>query len=142
MDLSRCPKLLDHYIKQAAEHWRYVAPLLTPPHTEATYDALVESLDELLDEIAGTENHPLASLASQMGDLIAAYDAEHYAIPDAPGHEVLRYLMHEHSLTQSDLPEIGAQSVVSEILNGKRQLNVRHIRALAERFKVPADVFL
>ncbi|NWL75384.1 transcriptional regulator [Pseudomonas taiwanensis] len=129
-------------LKQAVEHWRYVAPLLTPPHTEADYDVLVESLDELLDEIASTENHPLAVLASQMGDLIAAYDAKHYVMPDAPGHEVLRYLMHEHNLTQSDLPEIGAQSVVSEILNGKRQLNVRHIRALAERFKVPADVFL
>ncbi|MNR66199.1 Antitoxin HigA [compost metagenome] len=49
--------------------------------------------------------------------------------------------MQEHGLTQSDLPEIGAQSVVSDILNGKRQLNVRHIRALAERFQVPTDVF-
>ncbi|MCY1520277.1 Antitoxin HigA [compost metagenome] len=62
-------------------------------------------------------------------------------MPDAPGHEVLRNLMSEHNLTQCDLTEIGAQSVVSEILNGKRQFNVRHIRALAERFKVPADVF-
>ena len=46
-------------LKQAAEHWRYVSQLLTPPHTEANYDALVESLDEPLDEITGTENHPL-----------------------------------------------------------------------------------
>ncbi|MCY1297162.1 hypothetical protein D9M68_583520 [compost metagenome] len=76
-----------------------------------------------------------------MGNLVAAYDGAHYPIPDAPGHEVLRYLMQEHSLTQSDLPEIGAQSVVSDILSGKRQLNVRHIRALAEGFQVPADVF-
>lgn len=128
-------------LKQAAEHWRYVAPLLTPPQSEADYDALVEALDELLDEITGVEHHPLAALASQMGELVAAYDVAHYPIPDAPGHEVLRYLMQEHGLTQSDLPEIGAQSVVSDILSGKRQLNVRHIRALAERFQVPADVF-
>lgn len=128
-------------LKQAADHWRYVAPLLTPPQSEADYDALVETLDELLDEIAGAENHPLASLASLMGDLIAAYDTAHYPIPDAPGHEVLRHLMYEHGLNQGDLPEIGAQSVVSEILSGKRQLNVRHIRALAARFNVPADVF-
>lgn len=129
-------------LKQATEHWCYVAPLLTPPQSEADYDTLVEELDVLLDEIAGAEHHPLASLASQMGDLIASYDAKHYATPEAPAHEVLRYLMQEHGLNQSDLPEIGAQSVVSEILNGKRQLNVRHIRALAARFNVPADVFL
>ncbi|MNN97350.1 Antitoxin HigA [compost metagenome] len=55
--------------------------------------------------------------------------------------EVLRYLMQEHGLSQTDLPEVGAQSVISEILGGKRQLNVRHIRALSERFGVPADVF-
>lgn len=128
-------------LKQATEHWRYVAPLLTPPETEADYDALVEALDELLDEIAGVSPHPLAALASQMGDLVAAYDAQHYPIPEAPGHEVLRYLMTEHGLSQSDLPEIGAQSVVSDILSGKRQLNVRHIRALAQRFNVSTDVF-
>lgn len=128
-------------LKQAAEHWRYVAPLLAPPQDEADYDERVQALDELLDEIGDTQNHPLSSLASQLGDLIAAYDAEHYPIPDAPGHEVLRFLMTEHQLTQSDLPEIGAQSVVSDILNGKRQLNVRHIRALSERFNVPTDVF-
>jgi HTH-type transcriptional regulator/antitoxin HigA len=128
-------------LKQATDHWRYVAPLLTPPQSEADYDALVEALDELLDEIAGAEYHPLTGLASQIGDLIAAYDTAHYPIPEAPGNEVLRYLMTEHGLNQTDLPELGAQSVVSEILSGKRQLNVRHIRALAERFKVPADVF-
>ena len=129
-------------LKQATEHWRYVSPLLTPPQTESDYDVLVEALDELLDEIGDAEQHPLAALASQMGELIAAYDARHYQLPEAPAHEVLRFLMVEHGLNQGDLPEIGAQSVVSEILSGKRQLNVRHIRALADRFNVPGDLFL
>jgi HTH-type transcriptional regulator/antitoxin HigA len=129
-------------LKQATEHWHYVAPLLTPPQTEDDYDALVEALDGLLDQTGGDGTHELAALASQVGDLISAYDEAHYPIPEAPGHEVLRFLMNEHGLAQSDLPEIGAQSVVSEILGGKRQLNVRHIRALTQRFNVPADVFL
>ena len=50
--------------------------------------------------------------------------------------------MDEHGLTQSDLPEIGSQGVVSEVLNGKRDLNVRQIRALAARFGVSAAVFI
>ena len=128
-------------IKQASEHWRYVAPLLSKPTSEDDYDALVSALDELLDIVGDDETHPLASLASHMGDLIEAYDDEQRPMPKISGAEVLRYLMQEHELSQNDLPEIGAQSVVSEILSGKRQLNVRHIRALAERFKVPADVF-
>ncbi|AJE19579.1 helix-turn-helix domain-containing protein [Azotobacter chroococcum] len=128
-------------IKQASEHWRYVAPLLTRPANEDDYDALVEALDELLVIVGDDEDHPLATLASHMGDLIEAYDEAQRPMPKVSGVEMLRYLMQEHGLTQADLPEIGVQSVVSELLSGKRRLNVRHIRALSERFGVPADVF-
>ena len=63
-------------------------------------------------------------------------------VAEPSGAEVLRFLMEEHGLTQSDLPEVGSQDVVSEILSGKRELNVRQIRALAERFGVSSSVFI
>jgi HTH-type transcriptional regulator/antitoxin HigA len=44
-------------------------------------------------------------------------------------------------LRQSDLPEIGNQAKVSEILSGKRTINLRHARALAGRFGVGIEVF-
>lgn len=128
-------------IKQAAEHWHFVSPLLRKPKNEADYDLLVTSLDELLDLIGEDESNPLTSLATIMGGLIEAYDHEHRPMPVASGVDVLRYLMREHGLTQSDLPGVGAQSVVSEVLSGKRQLNLRQIRWLAERFSVKVDVF-
>jgi len=40
------------------------------------------------------------------------------------------------------LPEVGSQGVVSEVLSGKRELNVRQIRALAKRFHVSPAVFM
>ncbi len=49
--------------------------------------------------------------------------------------------MEEHSLAQSHLPEVGAQSVVSAVLAGKRKLNLRQVKALAQRFSVPMEVF-
>jgi Helix-turn-helix len=63
-------------------------------------------------------------------------------IPEATGPEVLRSLMGAHGLTQSDLPEIGSQGVVSEILSGERELNIRQIRRLAKRFGVSPAVFI
>lgn len=129
-------------LNQVAVHWPLVEPLLIPPCDTAEFEARVAQLDELLDLIEGDENHPLASLAARMGDVIAAYEAEHYPIAPAPAREVLRFLMQEHGLRQSDLPEIGSQGVVSEILNGKRALNTRQIQALAQRFGVDARVFL
>ena len=46
------------------------------------------------------------------------------------------------ALKQSDLPEIGSQGVVSEILSGKRELNVRQITQLATRFGVSPTLFM
>jgi HTH-type transcriptional regulator/antitoxin HigA len=50
--------------------------------------------------------------------------------------------MEEHKLARSDLPEIGSQGVLSEILSGKRDLNVRQIAQLAARFGVSPTLFI
>ena len=123
-------------------HWTNIAPLLTV-RNEREYNAAVKRLNELLDEIGDNEKHPLYSLLDTLGTLIHAYEEEeHYQIPEVNGVDVLRFLMEEHGLTQSDLPEVGTQGVVSEILNGKRELNVRQVRALSKRFKVSSAVFV
>ena len=68
--------------------------------------------------------------------------SEHWPMPVASGADVLREMMREHGLNQSDLPGVGPQSVVSEILSGKRKLNLRQIRWLAERFGVREQTFI
>jgi HTH-type transcriptional regulator/antitoxin HigA len=50
--------------------------------------------------------------------------------------------MVEHGFKQSDLTEIGSQGVVSEILSGKRQLNIRQVKMLSKRFGVSPGVFI
>jgi HTH-type transcriptional regulator / antitoxin HigA len=122
-------------------HWANIAPLLTI-RNEREYNAAVERLNALLDEIGDNEKHPLYSLLETLGTIIHVYEEEHYPIPDITGAEVLRFLMDEQGLTQSDLPEVGSQGVVSEILSGKRELNVRQIRSLAQRFGVSSAVFV
>ena len=121
--------------------WEALAPSLVI-RNEKEYNAAAKRLNELLDEIGTNEKHPLYTLLDTLGTLVHAYEEEHYPIPEASGVDVLRFLMEEHGLTQSNLPEVGSQGVVSEILNGKRELNVRQIRALAGRFKVSAAVFV
>lgn len=129
-------------IDLAIRHWAYVAPVLKTPRSESEYDALVATLDELLAITGDSEDHPLASLVDRLGDLVAAWDADSHPIPDAEPREVLRFLMQQHGLSQSDLPEVGPQSVVSGILAGKRVLNARQVKALAQRFGIRADAFL
>lgn len=123
------------------QSWTAISPLLSL-RNEQEYDRAVERLNRLLDEVGTDEQHPLYTLLDTLGTLIHAYEEEHHPIPECSGVDILRFLMEEHDLTQSDLPEIGSQGVVSEILRGKRELNVRQIRALAKRFHVSPGVFV
>ena len=110
--------------------------------SEKDYRKAVAILDDILDEIGQDEAHPLADLAEALALFIHAYEEAHTNIPEATGPEVLKSLMEAHGLTQSDLPEIGSQGVVSEILAGERELNIRQIRRLARRFGVSPAVFI
>jgi HTH-type transcriptional regulator/antitoxin HigA len=112
------------------------------PHNEKDYNKLVNLLDNLIDEVGNNENHPLSSLMETIGSLIETYESQY--IPELEGNpmDTLNALMDEHGLKQLDLSEIGSQGVVSEILSGKRQLNVRQIKLLSKRFKVSPAVFI
>lgn len=111
-------------------------------HNEREYNQAVAVLNQLLDAGAASENHPLADLVNTLGGLIGDYDDAHYPAQDVSPIAMIRFLMAQNGLTQSDLPEIGTQGVVSETLRGKRELNVRQIKALSERFHVPSSLFL
>jgi HTH-type transcriptional regulator/antitoxin HigA len=51
--------------------------------------------------------------------------------------------MERRDLKQADLlPIFGSRSVASDVINGKREPSKRHIRKLAEFFRMPADLFL
>ena len=85
---------------------------------------------------------PLYELLDTLGTVLHAYEEKHHVLPESSGADMLRFFMDEHGLAQSEVPEVGSQGVVSEILSGKRELNVRQIRALAERFHVSPAVFI
>jgi len=127
---------------QAAWHGLTQHVPLGPILSDADYAQRVRMLDTLLDAIGANEAHPLGDLLDLLATQIEAYERQQPTMPEATPLEVLRYLMEEHGLTQTDLAEdLGGQSVVSAILRGKRQLNARHIAALATRFQVSPAVF-
>ncbi len=115
---------------------------IAPIRDEAHAVQMSQLLEALLSEAKGDERHPAMALADIVGDLIADYEAEHHPLREASGLEALAFLMAQHGLRQGDLPEIGSQGVVSEILAGKRELNIRQVRALSERFGVSAATFV
>ena len=126
---------------QLQRSWTQVSALLNIQN-EQDYDLALERLNSLIDEVGIDEGHPLYSLLDTLGTVVHAWEEQHHPMPKLEGAEALLFLMEEHDLTQSDLPEVGSQGVVSEILGGKRTLNVRQVRALSERFGVSPAVFV
>ena len=94
--------------------------------------------------VSEDESHELIGLVDVVSHMVAIYDEEHYEqLEKATGVDALKFLMEQHDLKQTDLKnEIGSQGVVSEILNGKRQLNVTQIKKLSERFQVSTTTFI
>lgn len=131
-------------IEELAAHFEAISQKvpLHPINSDIEYDFAVRALNALLDAGAADEGHRLAPLADTLGDFVGEYDEAHHQLPHAAPADVLKYLMQENDVRQADLPEIGSQGVVSEVLNGKRELNVRQITQLARRFNVNPVVFL
>lgn len=116
---------------------------IRPIHSAQEYARAVNFMNNLLDTVGDDEDHELADLLALVGQLVEDYDQDHYAVPDALPHEVLRFLLDQHDLKQTDLAvDIGGQSVVSAILSGKREINARQAKALAARFGVSAAAFI
>jgi HTH-type transcriptional regulator/antitoxin HigA len=83
-----------------------------------------------------------ARLAELLTLLITDYEEKHYQLRAATPLEIIEELMAANNLRQKDLVDVfGTESVVSEVLNGKRELTKKHIRRLSERFKVSPALF-
>jgi HTH-type transcriptional regulator/antitoxin HigA len=129
-------------LEKIAKIWPDIQNIFSVPHNQKEYKKIVNILDGLIDEVGENESHPLASLMETLGSLIETYEAQNIPVIEGSPGDVLKTLMEEHELKQSDLPEIGSQGVISEILSGKRQFNVRQIKLLSKRFKVSPAVFV
>ena len=131
-----------------------MSPLLSGIRSDEDYEhglALYESLLAVVPDEAGVETTVSdEALAMQwfegmLGDALADYAETRWPIGETVGGSpaaIIRSLMDQYELSQSDLPELGSQGIVSEILNGKRNINLRQIKALSQRFNIPQHFLL
>ena len=105
-------------------------------------DEALERLDAIFHAQEGTSE---ADERAGLLDLIEAFENRETVNDELfQGNSIgiIRRLMETHELSQAQIPEIGRQSVVSEVLNGKRKINARMAKELSNRFGLPTDAFL
>jgi len=126
---------------QAIRHFSHIAEYLKIPENETENQRLIELARQLRTELKAKKDPHKAEMLDLILDHIEHYETQAYPLRSLKPTEVLLFLMEQHQLTQSDLTEIGSQSHVSKVLNGKRQLTLDQITGLSKRFHVSPAVF-
>ena len=116
----------------------YFAP--RPIECDEQYWATQDVINSLLSKPALSKDEQ--SYLHLLSMLLHAYDEEQQTIPELRGIELLRILIEESELKQRDLiPIFKHESIVSDVLSGRRHLTVAHIDALAAFFGLPHRLF-
>lgn len=110
-----------------------------------TNDVENEQATLIAEELAHRTNR--TSEESALYDLLIAliekYENETYPMGETTPLSILLHLIEARNLQPTDLVGvIGSISVVSEILNGKREISQTQAKALGEFFQVDADLFI
>jgi HTH-type transcriptional regulator / antitoxin HigA len=121
-----------------------LAYLPQPIKTEADNERAIAQLEALLHQESLTAAEE--DLSELLGQLIERFESEQHAFSVEDGVtplDVLLSLVEGNDLKQADLVGIiGSKGVVSEVVNGKREINKKMALALAQRFNVEASLFL
>ncbi|MGD1909493.1 MAG: type II toxin-antitoxin system HigA family antitoxin [Rivularia sp. (in: cyanobacteria)] len=111
-----------------------------PIKSEEDLEKVQNIVDSLLDKEKLTEDEE--DYLYLLGMLIEEYEEKQDLVPDIHGIELIKALMVELDMKQKDLiPIFKTESIVSDVLKGKRKMTVEHIQKSAELFRLSPAVF-
>ena len=118
---------------------RKVPAVIRTEEENARLIAELEQLDNRHDQLTPEERE----YSELLTVLIEAFEDANYALEGSTPDSRLRSLMEEHDLRQRDLLDVfSSRGIASEVVRGKRAISKANAKDLAERFHVPADLFL
>ncbi|MEI8168611.1 MAG: helix-turn-helix domain-containing protein [Rhodoferax sp.] len=115
---------------------------LRPIQNESDDDRRVILMNSLLEATCDDDEHPMSGLLELASELVSRYEQEHHAIEPASPKDALRFLMDARGLKQDDLEAIVAQSNLSAILAGKRNISATMAGKLGQFFGISPAVFV
>lgn len=133
-------------LKEESIHLFNEYPFLTSIRDGQGYEQALELIEELLEDEIKYE-----ALINLLTATIEKWESQSKLFSDFnqrqkdmdQGVAALKVIMDQYQLGTDDFhDEIGKKSYVSQILNGKRNLTLSHIRNLSHRFGIPASLFV
>jgi len=106
-------------------------------HDEEEYQAALKAIRPYFDR-EPDPGTPEAENFDALFLLIENYEARRHPIPKAEPVAVVRHVMSANNYSQGDLAAVlGSKARASQLLAGKREINLNQIRKLASRWHIP-----
>jgi HTH-type transcriptional regulator/antitoxin HigA len=104
---------------------------------------MLARFEHLLDKDDTSISPEEGRLLKLLAMLLEEYEDRNIPLPRFRPDKMLRHLLAEKGLRQSDLwPVIGSKSRVSEIVSGNRSISKSQAKKLAAFFHVPVELFV
>ena len=115
-----------------------------------TNDDEFERAGEIIDALIDYDLIEDAWVRKQAADILEAitilaidYEKRHYPIPKPNPIDAIKQRMEQLNLSQKDVAKFfGGVNRVSEVLNGKRKLSLRMIKALHSNLNIPTNILI
>ena len=114
--------------------------------TEKEYNAIVERVEELLQNPENLENSDAKGYVelNLLSDMVAEYEERHYPVKKPSLVDVIKLRMYERSMNQKHLSELLGVSTsrVSEYLNGKSEPTLKVARIISQKLNIEPNIVL
>lgn len=116
--------------------------MLKPVKTNKQYENALARAYSLMQKNIRPETKESDEL-EVLSILIKEYEHTHYPIPKPNPLEAIKFRLEQMNMSEAELADIlGSRSRQSEILSGKKKLNLTMIRKLTEKLHISADVLI
>lgn len=113
---------------------------IKPIRSKVDYNNALKSISKLMDTKPKSRQ---ADELEVLTVLIEDYERKHFPIDPPDPVEAIKFRMDQMDLTRKDLePCIGSRARVSEILNRKRELTLKMIKALHNSLGIPVEALI
>ncbi len=118
--------------------------MLRPIKSEQQYEDALERVyalmqKEMTEGSKGSDELELEVLSI----LIKEYESKHYVVPQPNPLDAIKFRMEQMNMSDAELSDmLSYRSRKSEILSGKRKLNLAMIRKITEKLQIPAEVLI
>src|SRR3989339_1174398 len=108
--------------------------------TDEEYENTLARIEAIMD---AKPNTPEGDELELLSLLVEKYEQEKYPLPEADPVDVIRYYMEQRGLKAKDLVGIiGDKTIVSKIMNRERKLNLKMVRNLHQKVKIPYSLLM